>query len=55
MIFTPCRNGVSHNPEEYCTPEDCGNGAQVLMQAILRYDRLRAERAKCIESIYQAI
>jgi len=46
MIFVPCRDGVSHNPAEYCAPEDCTNGAQVLMGAVLRYDRLRAERAK---------
>ncbi|KAG9249048.1 hypothetical protein BJ878DRAFT_485857 [Calycina marina] len=45
MIFVPCRDGVSHHPAEYCSPEDCGNGAQVLLGAVLRYDRLRAERA----------
>ncbi|KZF24825.1 beta-alanine synthase [Xylona heveae TC161] len=22
MIFVPCRDGVSHNPTEYCSPED---------------------------------
>ena len=22
MIFVPCREGVSHHPEEYCSPED---------------------------------
>ncbi|KAI9820633.1 MAG: hypothetical protein M1827_005002 [Pycnora praestabilis] len=44
MIFVPCRDGVSHNPAEYCKPEDCANGAQVLLGAVLRYDRLRAER-----------
>lgn len=44
MIFIPCRDGVSHNPAEYSSPEDCANGAQVLMGAVLRYDRLRAER-----------
>ncbi|KUJ18259.1 amidase [Mollisia scopiformis] len=44
MIFVPCRDGVSHNPAEYCSPEDCGNGAQVLLGAMLRYDRLRAEK-----------
>jgi acetylornithine deacetylase/succinyl-diaminopimelate desuccinylase-like protein len=41
-IFVPCRDGVSHNPAEYCSPEDCGNGTQVLLGAMLRYDRLRA-------------
>lgn len=41
-IFVPCRDGVSHNPAEYCSPEDCANGAQVLLGAMLHYDRLRA-------------
>lgn len=45
MIFVPCRDGVSHNPSEFSEPEDCANGAQVLLGAVLRYDRLRAERA----------
>ncbi|KAK4978424.1 hypothetical protein LTR66_010593 [Elasticomyces elasticus] len=44
MVFIPCRDGVSHNPAEYSTPEDCAIGAQVLMGAVVRYDRLRAER-----------
>lgn len=44
MIFIPCKNGVSHNPREYSTPEDCAIGAQVLLQSVLRYDRLRAAR-----------
>ncbi|KAA8565098.1 hypothetical protein EYC84_010849 [Monilinia fructicola] len=43
-IFVPCKDGVSHNPAEYCSMEDCGNGAQVLLGAILRYDRIRASR-----------
>ncbi|KAA6414482.1 MAG: hypothetical protein FRX48_01231 [Lasallia pustulata] len=46
MIFVPCRDGVSHHPAEYCSPEDCATGAQVLLGAVLRYDRLRAERAE---------
>ena len=44
MIFVPCRDGVSHNPTEYCEPEDCAIGAQVLLGSVLRYDRLRAAR-----------
>lgn len=44
MIFVPCRNGVSHNPEEYTCPEDCAIGAEVLLQSVLRYDRLRAQQ-----------
>jgi len=44
MIFIPCRDGVSHNPAEYSSPEDCAIGAQVLMGAVVRYDRLRHQR-----------
>ncbi|KAF2463491.1 amidase [Lindgomyces ingoldianus] len=44
MIFVPCREGVSHNPAEYCKPEDCTLGAQVLLQSVLRFDRMRDER-----------
>jgi hydantoinase/carbamoylase family amidase len=41
MIFVPCREGVSHNPTEFCKEEDCAIGAQVLMQSVLRFDRRR--------------
>ena len=44
MIFVPCKDGVSHNPTEYSSPEDCAIGAQVLLGAVLRYDRLRKRR-----------
>jgi len=41
MIFVPCRDGVSHNPREYCKQEDCATGAQVLMGSVLGWDRRR--------------
>ncbi|KAF2116701.1 hypothetical protein BDV96DRAFT_611930 [Lophiotrema nucula] len=41
MIFVPCREGVSHNPREFCSPEDCAIGAQVLLQSVIRFDRMR--------------
>ncbi|KAI5461769.1 hypothetical protein BGZ63DRAFT_357104 [Mariannaea sp. PMI_226] len=41
MIFIPCKNGVSHNPEEYSTPEECAIGAEVLCQAVVRFDQKR--------------
>ncbi len=41
MIFVPCRGGLSHNPLEHATDEDCAVGAQVLCQSVLRYDRMR--------------
>ena len=45
MIFVPCRGGISHNEAEYAAPEHCAAGAQVLLQAVLNYDRLLQERA----------
>jgi len=45
MIFVPCRGGISHNEAEYAAPDHCGAGAQVLLQAVLGYDRLLEERA----------
>lgn len=44
MVFIPSRDGVSHHPAEYSTPEDCAIGAQVLTGAVVHYDRLRAQR-----------
>ncbi|KAK0639783.1 putative beta-alanine synthase [Cercophora newfieldiana] len=41
MIFVPSRKGISHNPKEYTSPEDCAIGADVLMQSVLRFDRQR--------------
>ncbi|KKY16863.1 putative n-carbamoyl-l-amino acid [Phaeomoniella chlamydospora] len=40
MLFTRCRDGVSHNPAEYTTPEDCAASAEVMLGAYLRYDDL---------------
>jgi hydantoinase/carbamoylase family amidase len=42
MIFVPCKDGVSHHPEEYCSPEDCAIGTQTLLEAVVGYDQLRA-------------
>jgi N-carbamoyl-L-amino-acid hydrolase len=44
MIFVPCKNGISHNEAEYSSKEQCAAGAQVLLQAVLDYDRQLAER-----------
>jgi N-carbamoyl-L-amino-acid hydrolase len=34
MIFIPCRDGVSHNPDEYAAPEDILAGVEVLTEAL---------------------
>src|SRR5262245_36309475 len=44
MIFVPCRGGVSHNEAEFTSQAQCAAGAQVLLQAVLDYDRSLAER-----------
>ena len=44
MIFVPCLGGISHNEAEFSSKEQCAAGAQVLLQAVLDYDRQLAER-----------
>ncbi|NIX77522.1 Zn-dependent hydrolase [Microvirga sp. c23x22] len=39
MIFVPCEGGLSHNEAESTTLEECAAGAQVLLNAVLEYDR----------------
>ncbi len=38
MIFVPSVDGISHSREEYSTPQDCANGAQVLLELLLLAD-----------------
>ena len=44
MIFVPCRGGISHNEAKFTSREQCAAGAQVLLQAVLDYDRWLAEQ-----------
>jgi beta-ureidopropionase / N-carbamoyl-L-amino-acid hydrolase len=39
MIFVPSKNGISHSPEEYTSPEDMKNGINVLYKTILEADQ----------------
>ncbi len=41
MIFTPCKDGLSHNEAESIEPEEAEAGAQILFQAVVE----RANRA----------
>jgi N-carbamoyl-L-amino-acid hydrolase len=36
MIFIPCRNGVSHRPDEYASPADIALGTRVLAHALAK-------------------
>ncbi len=38
MIFVPSVNGISHSPREHTRPQDVENGANVLLQTVLRLD-----------------
>jgi beta-ureidopropionase / N-carbamoyl-L-amino-acid hydrolase len=40
MIFVPSVGGISHSPRELTRWSDCANGANVLLQTILRMDTL---------------
>ena len=39
MIFVPSRDGISHAPEEWTSPEDCALGTELLRDAVLAVDR----------------
>jgi len=39
MIFVPSLGGISHSPKELSHWQDCANGANVLLQTILRMDQ----------------
>jgi N-carbamoyl-L-amino-acid hydrolase len=36
MIFIPCKDGISHRPEEYSSPEAIGRGVEVLALTLMR-------------------
>jgi ureidoglycolate amidohydrolase len=36
MVFIPCRNGVSHRPDEYAAPADIARGTYVLASALAK-------------------
>ncbi|HSC28025.1 MAG TPA: Zn-dependent hydrolase [Vicinamibacterales bacterium] len=39
MIFVPSIGGISHSPRELTSWQDCANGADVLLSAVLEMDR----------------
>ncbi len=51
MIFTPSVNGISHNPAEYTDPGDLIEGANILLQTMLRLSETDvASRASKVNS-----
>jgi len=43
MIFVPSRAGISHSEDEYTSPEQCAQGANVLLQTFLKLDQVYAD------------
>jgi N-carbamoyl-L-amino-acid hydrolase len=43
MIFIPSQGGISHSPDEYSSPEDIANGANVLLSTLLQLDQKISE------------
>ncbi|CAI5759005.1 unnamed protein product [Candida verbasci] len=43
MIFIPSKDGLSHTPEEYSSPEEVDNGFKVLLNTIILYDEARLQ------------
>jgi len=43
MIFIPSIGGISHSPKEFSRPRDIENGANVLLGALLKLDRVNLE------------
>ena len=39
MIFVPSIGGISHSPKEFSRPRDIENGANVLLQTVLAFDK----------------
>jgi len=46
MIFVPSRGGLSHNEAEWTSQEQCAAGAQVLLNAVLEYDRRLGDHSR---------
>ena len=40
MIFIPSREGLSHNEREYSSPQQCIDGASLLLRSVLRIDEI---------------
>jgi len=39
MIFVPSKDGISHSPDEFTSPEDMARGASTLLRTILKIDQ----------------
>jgi allantoate deiminase len=42
MVFVPCREGISHAPEEYADPAHAALGSHVMLGALMRMNQRRS-------------
>ena len=35
LVFIPCRDGISHHPAEYASPDQVGAGCDAVLHAVL--------------------
>lgn len=54
MIFTPCKDGISHNEIEYSSPEECEAGANVLLHTMLEASS-RIAQESAVESSLKTV
>jgi hydantoinase/carbamoylase family amidase len=47
MVFVPCREGISHAPDEYADPAHGALGAHVMLDALVRLNLRTPERTEC--------
>ena len=40
MVFVPCHKGISHNEDEYASPESLAKGAQKIVDSLLMLDEI---------------
>ena len=45
MIFVRCKDGISHNPLEYASPEDISAGTELLYRTAVQITSAGAGRA----------
>jgi beta-ureidopropionase / N-carbamoyl-L-amino-acid hydrolase len=50
MVFIPCKEGLSHNPDEWTSAEALEDGTRVVLEAILKVDSVSREMPKAFES-----
>ena len=39
LVFIPSKDGISHNPKEYSSPQEMANGANVMLRTVLLLDK----------------